>query len=146
MLKRLPPLISPALLHALASMGHGDELALVDAHFPASRVAQQGQNRLIRLPGIDVDTALDAVLQVLPLDEAGPQNAWTMQVMGDPHAVPEAVSVINGVFKCHGLADAGSLERFAFYEQAKNAYVLVQTGDIRTYANVMLRKGLVCHD
>jgi L-fucose mutarotase len=57
MLKRLPPLISPDLLHTLASMGHGDELALVDAHFPASRVAQQGQNRLIRLPGINVDYA-----------------------------------------------------------------------------------------
>lgn len=146
MLKRIPPLISPDLLHALASMGHGDELALVDAHFPASRVAQQGQNRLVRMPGINVDRALDAVLQVLPLDEASPQSAWTMQVMGDPHAVPEAVSAINGVLKHHGLADAGSVERFAFYEQAKNAYVLVQTGDIRTYANVLLRKGLVHHD
>ena len=72
MLKLLPPLLTPELLHALASMGHGDDLALVDAHFPAARVAQQGAGRLLRGRGdvawldwpdesvtIDVDRAED---------------------------------------------------------------------------------------
>jgi L-fucose mutarotase len=146
MLKRVPPLITPELLHALASMGHGDDLALVDAHFPASRVAHQGQNRLIRLPGLSVTQVLDAVLQLLPIDEAGSGCAWTMQVMNNPNEVPQAVNAINGVLASSGHAQAATLERFAFYEQAMKAFVVVQTGDTRTYANVMLRKGLVHHD
>jgi L-fucose mutarotase len=33
MLKGIPPLLTPDLLHALASMGHGDAIAIVDANF-----------------------------------------------------------------------------------------------------------------
>lgn len=145
MLKNLPPLLTPELLHALASMGHGDDLVLVDAHFPASRVAQQGQARLVRLPGLSATEVLDAVLQVLPLDTFGPACGWTMEVVGDAQAVPPAVAEFRQRLADHGRTDVATLERFAFYEQARQGYVIVQTGDLRTYANLLLRKGVLGH-
>ena len=84
MLKGIPPLLSPDLLHVLASMGHGDELVLADAHFPAATHAR----RLIQLPGTSAPDVLRAVLQVLPLDDFVPQAALTMQVVDDPSACP----------------------------------------------------------
>ena len=79
MLKHIPALLTPDALHALASMGHGDELAIVDAHFPAARLAAQGGARLARIPGADTPALLRAVLALLPLDDFGPEAAWTMQ-------------------------------------------------------------------
>lgn len=145
MLKNLPPLLTPELLHALASMGHGDDVVLVDAHFPASRVAQLGHARLVRMPGLSVTDVLDAVLQVLPLDTFGTACGWTMEVVGDALAVPPAVGEFRQQLAERGRTDVGTLERFAFYEQARQAYVIVQTGDLRTYANLLLRKGVLGH-
>lgn len=145
MLKNLPPLLTPDLLHALASMGHGDDVVLVDAHFPASRVAQQGQARLVRMPGLTVTEMLDAVLQVLPLDTFGPACGWTMEMVGDAQAVPPAVAEFRQSLARQGRNDVATLERFAFYEQARQAFVIVQTGDLRTYANLLLRKGVLGH-
>jgi L-fucose mutarotase len=79
MLKGLSPLLSPDLLHVLASMGHGDEIVLADGNFPSATHAR----RLVRLPGIAAPQALDAVLSVLPLDTFVDQAAFTMQVVGD---------------------------------------------------------------
>ena len=145
MLKNLPPLLTPELLHALASMGHGDDVVLVDAHFPACSVAQRGQARLLRLPGLGVGEVLDAVLQVLPLDTFGTACGWTMEVVGDAQAVPPAVTEFKQILARHGRDDVATLERFAFYEQAQRSFLIVQTGDLRTYANLMLRKGVLGH-
>ena len=146
MLKNLPPLLTPELLHALAGMGHGDDVALVDSHFPASRLARQGQLPLIRMPGLSITRVLEAVLQVLPLDTSGPACGWTMQVAGDAQSMPPAVIECRQMLARHGHADAGTLERFAFYEQTARACLIVQTGDLRTYANLLLRKGVLGHD
>lgn len=145
MLKNLPALLTPDLLHALASMGHGDDLALVDAHFPASRLAAQGAGRLVRLPGADAGQVLEALLQVLPLDTFGEACAWSMQVVGQPQAVPPAVQAMRQTLARHGRSDVADLERQAFYEQARQAFVIIQTGDERTYANLLLRKGVLGH-
>lgn len=145
MLKNLPGLLTPDLLHALASMGHGDDLAVVDAHFPAARLAQQGAGRLVRLPGVDSVQVLQAVLQVLPLDTFGPACGWTMQVVGDADAVPPAVAQMKDALAAQGRRDVGTLAREAFYAQAGRAFVIVQTGDVRTYANLLLRKGVLGH-
>ncbi|MFM7026279.1 MAG: RbsD/FucU family protein [Limnohabitans sp.] len=145
MLKNTPLLLTPEMLHALASMGHGDDVALVDAHFPASRVAQQGHARLMRMPGLSVTQVLDAVLQVLPLDTFGPACAWTMEVVGDAQALPPAVIECRQSLAAQGRQDVAALERYAFYEQARQAFVIVQTGDLRTYANLLLRKGVLGH-
>lgn len=146
MLKLLSPLLTPDVLHALASMGHGDDVALVDAHFPASRLAQQGAGRLVRLPGVGAAELLEAVLQVLPLDSLGAACCWTMQAVGDAQAVPPVVLQMQQVLARHGRQDMASLERHAFYEQARQAFVIVQTGELRTYGNLLMRKGVLGRD
>lgn len=142
MLKGIPSILSPDLLFALASLGHGDELALVDAHFPADRLAAQGAARLVRMPGLQTQVVLEAVLAVLPLDDFGPCCAWSMQVVGPGQAVPPAVEQLGQLLRGHGQA-MDSLERQAFYERAAAARLIVQTGDCRTYANVLLRTGVL---
>jgi L-fucose mutarotase len=145
MLKLIPPLIAPDLLFALASLGHGDELALVDANFPADRLAAQGGGRLVRLSGVDTAAALQAVLVLLPLDDFEPCCAWSMQVVGQPQTVPAPVAQFRELLAQQGRS-VDSLERHAFYERARAARLLVQTGDLRKYANVLLRKGVVAID
>lgn len=139
MLKGLSPLLSPDLLHVLASMGHGDELVLADANFPAAAHAR----RLVRLPGVDAPRVLDAVLSVLPLDDFVDQPALTMQVVGDASAVPEVVQAFDASLRRHGAAASTSIERFAFYERASRAFAIIATGECRIYGNILLKKGVV---
>ena len=139
MLKGISPLLSPDLLHVLASMGHGDEIALVDANFPAATHAR----RLVCLPGCPVPDVLHAVLTLLPLDDFVAQAAFTMQVVGDPDAIPPAVAEFNAVLQRQGYGAATALERFAFYERAGSAFAIVATGETRGYGNILLKKGVV---
>ncbi len=146
MLKNIPHLLTPDALHALAAMGHGDDLAIVDANFPADRVARQGGATLVRLAGATSPEALEAVLQVLPLDNFVPDAAWTMQVVGDAAAVPEPVARFAQALERAGERPALPLERFAFYEQARGAFLILQTGEQRKYGNILLRKGVIAID
>lgn len=139
MLKGISPLLSPDLLHALASMGHGDELVLADANFPATTHAR----RLIRLPGLGAPAVLDAVLGVLPLDDFVAQAAVTMQVVGDAAARPPIMAEFDAVLRRHGHGGAAAIERFAFYERASTAFAIVATGETRIYGNILLKKGVV---
>lgn len=139
MLKGLSPLLSPDLLHVLASMGHGDEIVLADANFPAATHAR----RLVTMAGADAPTLLDAVLAVLPLDDFVDQAAFTMQVVADPASVPEVVQAFNTVLQRHGCAAAAPVERFAFYQRAAAAFAIVATGERRVYGNILLKKGVV---
>jgi L-fucose mutarotase len=140
-LKGIDPLLTADLLHALASMGHGDELALVDANFPA---ASNGK-RLVEIAGASAPEVLAAILSVFPLDTAVVPAAFTMEVTGDPDAVPEPVADFAAVLTQMDLADTeiGTLERQNFYERARRAYVVVRTGERRRYGNLLLVKGVV---
>ncbi len=144
MLKGIHPLLSPELLHALASMGHGDELVIVDANFPAASNAQ----RLIESPGVGSPALLAAVLSVLPLDTRVTPAVFTMEVTGDPQAVPPPVAEFAAVLTAQGLADIemGHLERHAFYERARGAFAIVRTGEMRRFGNILLVKGVVAAD
>lgn len=146
MLKHVPALLTPDALHTLASMGHGDELAIVDAHFPAARLAARHGARLVHLPGAGLPQALRAVLALMPLDDQGAEAAWTMQVIGDPQAVPPAVADARRELQAAGERPAGTLERFAFYERAAQAYAIFHCGETRIYGNLLLRKGVVHED
>ncbi len=139
MLKGLSPLLSPDLLHLLASMGHGDEIVLADANFPAATHAR----RLVRLPGTGAPDLLDAVLDVLPLDDFVAQAALTMQVVGDAGATPPVVCEFDAVLCRHGNNPSAALERFAFYQRAAGAFAIVATGETRVYGNILLKKGVV---
>jgi L-fucose mutarotase len=139
MLIGLSPLLSPDLLHVLASMGHGDEIVLADANFPAATHAK----RLIRLPGTSATSVLQAVLSVLPLDTFVPQAAFTMQVVDDACAVPAIVGEFNAILKAHQHPASAPLERFSFYERAAQAFAVVATGEGRIYGNILLKKGVI---
>jgi L-fucose mutarotase len=141
MLKGIDPLLVPELLHALAAMGHGDELAVVDANFPAASVAR----RLVRLDGVPAPRVLQAILSLLPLDTFTDAPAAVMAVVGDPAAVPPPVREFQPIVD----AAAGrpvrlvAIERFAFYERARAAFAVVATGDTRAYGNILVTKGVV---
>jgi L-fucose mutarotase len=146
MLKNISPLLTPQLLFGLAKLGHGDDVALVDANFPADRIAEQAHARLVHLPGLSTTQVLQAVLSVLPLDSFDSPCSWTMQVVGDAQAVPVPVAEFKQALRAADEAAPGSLERFAFYEHARSARLVVQTGDPRKYANILLRKGVIATD
>lgn len=140
MLKGLNPLLNPDLLHALAAMGHGDEIVLVDANFPATSVAAETVTGHPLRVDADALTALEAVLSVFPLDTFDGAPVLTMQVVGDADAVPPAVADATPLFEG---VEMGTLERFAFYERAKGAFAVVATLEGRAYGNFVLRKGVV---
>jgi L-fucose mutarotase len=139
MLKGIDPLLTAELLHALASAGHGDQVAIVDANFPAVRIAR----KLVRLPGSDTPRALDAILSLLPIDTLEPDPIAVMQNVGDPDGVPTPVQEIAAVVARHGGPAPVPVERHAFYAAAADAFVVVQTGERRFYGNVLVTKGVI---
>ena len=141
MLKGLHPLLGPELLHALAAMGHGDEIGVVDANFPAAGLGR----RVIRLDGASATAVLEALLTLLPLDHFVEHPLTTMAVVGAPLAEPEVVAEF-GVIASHAEGRAvarQALSREQFYERARQAFALVLCGERRLYGNVLLRKGVV---
>ena len=140
MLKGIHPLLTPDLLRCLAAMGHGDEVAIVDANFPARRLGAV----VIDIAGASAPEVLAAVLTLLPLDTDTVPVAITMQVIGNPDAVPEAVTEFSALLTRHEPgARIGHLDRMSFYERARGAAAIVRTGELRPYGNVILVKGVV---
>ena len=136
--------LTPDLLRHLRAMGHGDELVIADANFPAEACAA----RIERLAGVSATEALRAILTLMPLDSYVDAPARTMQVVGDPEAVPEIVAEFQSIIDstADDPAKVAGVERHAFYEQAKRAYCIVQTAETRLYGNIILSKGVVPPD
>ncbi len=146
MLKGLDPVLTPNLLWCLAAMGHGDDLALVDANHPASRIAKStSSGRIIELPGIGMARAARAILSVLPIDDFTDDPVRRMLVVDDPHAVPPVQREVQAeIDRAAGRRlEMAGIERFAFYEAAKQAFAIVQVGDPRGYGCFLFRKGVV---
>jgi L-fucose mutarotase len=144
MLIGIHPLLSPDLLAILRAMGHGDEIAIVDANFPASSTAK----RLVRADGADTSGMLAAILSVMPLDSFVDNPAHCMQVVRKPDEIPPAVADFQGIVdRLAGFPERiGMIERFAFYERARRTYAIVATSDRRLYANIILTKGVIGAD
>jgi L-fucose mutarotase len=145
-LKNLDPLLNADVLHALASMGHGDEVVICDANFPADSVAREtALGRVLRLDGVDAPRAVRAVLSVLPLDSFVDDPALRMEVVGDPRALPavqrEAQQEVNAGEGRE--VPFAPLERFAFYERARRAYCVIATGEPRGYGCFVFKKGVL---
>lgn len=141
MLKGLDPLLSPDLLKTLRAMGHGDEIALVDANFPASSLGPP----TLRLDGVSATAALDAILSVLPLDDFVAPACWRMEVVGAPDAEQPIFAEFRAIVAARegaGFA-LGALERHAFYARAAKVFAIVATGETRLYGNILLKKGVV---
>lgn len=146
MLKNLDPLLNADILHALRAMGHGDDLVICDANFPADSVARStALGHALRLDGADTARVVRAVLSVMPLDTFVDAPAARMEVVGDPAAVPpvqrEAQAEID---RAEGRpVPLAGVERFAFYERAKQAYAVIVTGEERGYGCFLFKKGVL---
>jgi len=140
MLKGIPAILSPELLKILMEMGHGDEIVLADGNFPAASMARN----LVRLDGHDIPHILEAVLKLFPLDQYVDKPAALMGVVPGDDYVPVIQDEYRKIVaKYEKNANIEEMERFAFYERAKNAYAIVATGEGAKYANIILKKGVV---
>lgn len=138
MLKGLHPALSPPLLAVLAEMGHGDELAIVDANFPAAANAR----RLVYAAGLTSPLVLEAILTLLPLDTFVISPA---AIMTPPEGRPPIATEFQHLLDmAEGSAVAiEDVERFAFYERTAAAFAVVATGETRWWGNILLRKGAI---
>lgn len=146
MLKTIDPILGPDLLWLLAAMGHGDDLAVVDANHPAETIARATTSgRIVRLPGLAMAEVVRAILTVLPIDDFEPEPIRRMLVVGDAAAVPAVQEEVEAVVTASQAAPTPlpGIERFAFYEAARKAFGVVQVGDARPMAASCSRKGVI---
>ena len=140
MLKGIDPLLGPDLLAMLREMGHGDELVIADANFPAAANA----GRLVRLDGVDAVRVTRAIVSLLPLDDFVPAAAFRMAVVEAPDEVPPLTAQVAAALAAEGYAGPiEPIERHDFYERARMAFGIVATGETRLYGNLILKKGVV---
>jgi L-fucose mutarotase len=144
MLKGLDPLLSPDLIYALRAMGHGDELTIVDANYPASSSGPD----VVRLDAISATAALDAILSVLPLDDFTPEACWVMNPVETGAKEPPIFAEFRSIIERREgpKFKLAALERFKFYEQARGSFAIVATGERRLYGNIILKKGIIRPD
>lgn len=140
MLFGIDPILGPDLLHTLRAMGHGDEIVIADANFPSVSNAK----RLIRVDAADAVRVADAILSLMPLDTFVDNAAFVMQVVGKPKESPPIYGLFQETIDARQKGfKLGRIERFKFYERARNAFAIVTTGERRFYGNLMLVKGVV---
>ena len=141
MLKNLSVLHTAELLHVLASMGHGDEIALVDCNFPAASIAQ----RIVRLDGADLPAALAACLQLIPLDSFVAHPAARMLQVHAPDELPRVQVLcqeeIAAAEEKH--IELFGISRETFYERARSAFAVLATGEERAYGCILIKKGVI---
>jgi len=141
MLIGIDPVLTPDLLRYLRAMGHGDELTITDANFPADSCS----DRVERLAGVSATQALQAILSIMPLDSYVTTPARTMQVVGDPNAEPDIATEFQKIINetADNPARIKSIERHTFYEETRKSYCVIQTAESRLYGNIILSKGIV---
>lgn len=135
MLKGISPVVSPDLLKTLAEMGHGDEIVISDAHFPAHTF----NARVIRADGLPADALLAGIIPLFELDAYATPVVMMQAVPGDT-LDPAVEAAYRKALGYDGQIEL--VERFAFYERAKKAYAVVISGETRKYGNVILKKGV----
>lgn len=143
MLKGIPSILSPELLCALSQMGHGDELVIADGNFPCHSVGKDAI--VIYLDGHGVPEVLDAILELFPLDTYSEKPVGLMQVVPGDDCETPIWDEYNSLLSKHEPEhhDIEYIERFAFYERAKKAYLIIATSEKALYANILLKKGVV---
>lgn len=148
MLKNIPACITPELMKVLMEMGHGDEIILADANFPALTIATNSNASFLRLNSVKIPELLDAVLKFFPLDSMVDKPAALMERTPDMTEMPPnwphyLESVKKAAPTIQTMEDFEYIERFSFYDRAKNAFAIVTTGDISRHANILLKKDLL---
>ena len=149
MLKGLDNRLNADVLYALRAMGHGDTLVISDTNFPADSIARQTVlGDLLRMDNLTCAQAVEAVLSVLPLDTFVDDFAGRMEVVGDASRIePVQAEVQHAINAAEGRSRPMiSIERFDFYDRAKQAYAVIQTGERRFYGCFIFRKGVIAPD
>lgn len=149
MLKGIDPRLNADVLHALRSMGHGDAVVIADGNFPAASVARRTVlGGLLRMENLTSAEAAAAILSVMPLDTFVQDFALRMEVVGAPDEVPPVQAEVQAeIDRAEGRArPMVGIERFAFYDRARESYAVIQTGERRFYGCVILRKGVIGPD
>ncbi len=143
MLKGIDPLLNAGVLYALRAMGHGDDLIIADANFPSDSIAREtvlGEILRIDRPAAEV---IKAILSVYPIDTFVDDAAARMEVVGEPDTILPVMTEVQAEISSADGPPMIGVERFAFYERAKTAYAVVQTGERRFYGCFALRKGVI---
>lgn len=146
MLKGISPLLNADVLYAIRAMGHGDDLIICDTNFPADSIARQTRlGKLLRIDNVTAGEAAAAILSLYPLDTFVNDAAARMEIVGKPDEVPPVQQEVQkAVDKAEGKSwPMIGVERYAFYERAKQAYCVVQTGERRFYGCFAFRKGVI---
>lgn len=146
MLKGVDPRLNAEVLYTLAAMGHGDVLIVSDTNFPSDSVARHTEvGELLRMGNVTAGAAVEAILSVYPLDTFVDDFAGRMEIVGEPDTVPPVQQEVQAAIDAaEGAARPMiGIERFAFYDLARKAYAVVQTGERRFYGCFMLRKGVI---
>ncbi|XP_041371201.1 fucose mutarotase-like isoform X2 [Gigantopelta aegis] len=146
-LKHIPKVLSPDLLHVLSSMGHGDEIVLADAHFPTSSVCRSGPKE-VRADGLDIPTLLKGIMKLLPLDAYVPAPVAVMELVDSDKAKNMPTPIWHTYQQIVDAAEGKNIhiekvERFKFYDRAKQAFAVVHTGETAQYGNIILKKGII---
>jgi L-fucose mutarotase len=146
MLKNLDNRLNADVLQALRAMGHGDMLVIADTNFPSDSIARQTvTGRLLRMENLTSAQAVQAILSVLPLDTFVDDFAGRMEMVGDPATVPPVQAEVQAeIDRAEGRPrPMVGIERFAFYDKAKGAYAVIQTGERRFYGCFIFSKGVI---
>jgi len=149
MLKNIDHRLNADVLQALRAMGHGDDVVLCDTNFPADSVARQTViGKLLRIDNVTAGRAARAVLSVMPLDSFVDKPAGRMEIVGKPNEIPPVQQEVQAeIDRAEGRSwPMGSIERFAFYDLAKKAYCVIQTGETRFYGCFIFKKGVIPPD
>lgn len=149
MLKGIDHRLNADVLRVLRAMGHGDVLIVADTNFPSDSVARATvTGELLRMENLTCAQAVQAILSVLPLDTFVDDFAGRMEVVGNPAEIPPVQAEVQAeIDRAEGRPRPMiGIERFAFYDMARQSYAVIQTGERRFYGCFMFRKGVIPPD
>lgn len=149
MLKGIDHRLNADVLYVLRSMGHGDALVIADTNFPSDQVSRATvYGDLLRMENLTAAEAVSAVLSVMPLDTFVDDFAGRMEIVGEPDTVPDVQKEVQAeIDKAEGRQRTMiGIERFDFYDRARDSYAVIQTGERRFYGCFILRKGVIGPD
>jgi L-fucose mutarotase len=149
MLKGIDPRLNAEVLYVLKAMGHGDTLVISDTNFPADAIAQDTvHGELLRMDNLTCGEATEAILSLMPLDTFVDDFAGRMEIVDNADEIPEVQAEVQAAINAAEGRERPmvSVERFDFYDKAREAYAVIQTGERRFYGCIIFRKGVLAPD
>jgi len=146
MLNGIDPILNADILFALRAMGHGDDLIIADANFPSDSVARETVLGEVLRMDHSAAEVIRAILSLYPIDTFVDDSAARMEVVGEPDKILPVMEEVQAQVSAVSGPKLIGIERFAFYDRAKKAYAVIQTGERRFYGCFAFRKGVIPPD